>query len=73
MLVEPSPKSHRQEVGSPWVVSANCTVCPGPGVDGLKTNVAGAVSGMTVIIRLVLLEPDALVTVRVILRNPGAA
>lgn len=73
MLVEPSPKSHRQEVGSPEVVSANCTVCPGPGVDGLKTNVAAVVSGMTAIVRLALLEPDALMTVRVILRNPGAA
>jgi len=68
-----SPKSHCQEVGSPVVVSANWIVWPGPGVEGLKTNVAPVVSGMTVRVLVVFLDPDSLVTVSATLRKPGAA
>lgn len=70
MLDVPSPKFHRHEVGGPEVVSANCTVCPGPGVEGLKTNVAIAVLGRMVRVRLVLLLTVPLATVRVALANP---
>ena len=31
VLVDPSPKSHFQEVGFPVEASANCTVCPSEG------------------------------------------
>ena len=72
-LLVPSPKSHCQAVGLPEVVSANWTVWPGPGVAGLKTNVAPLDSGMTVRVLVdFLVDPDSLVTVSVTLRNPAA-
>ncbi len=72
MLVAPSPKFHCQEVGLPEVVSANCTVCPGPGVVGLKTKVAGEGEGMTVRVFVAFFEVVPLAAVRVTLRNPEA-
>jgi hypothetical protein len=72
VLVDPSPKLHCQELGVPVVVSANWTVCPGPGVVGLKTKVALDVSDMTVTVRLVLLLVAPAVARSDILRNPGA-
>ena len=70
MLVPPSPKSQVQEVGSPEVVSANCTVCPGPGVMGLNTKDAAA-SGMIMIVLIDFLVPALLVAARVTFRIPG--
>jgi hypothetical protein len=35
VLVPPSPKVHRQEVGEPVDVSVNCTACPATGDAGL--------------------------------------
>jgi len=70
VLVAPSPKLHCQEVGPPEVVSANCTVCPGPGVVGLKTNVAGESAGTTVTVFVAFFEMVLLAATRVILRNP---
>jgi hypothetical protein len=72
VLVAPSPKSHRQEVGLPEVVSANWTFCPGPGVEGLKTKVAGEGAGKTVSVRDAFFETVPLPAVRIILRNPEA-
>jgi hypothetical protein len=72
VLVAPSPKFHCQEVGFPEVVSANCTDCPGPGVAGLKTKVAGEGKGITVRVLVALFEVVLLATMRVIFRNPGA-
>ena len=70
MLVPPSPKSHCQEAGSPDVVSANCTVCPGPGVMGLNTKDAAA-SGMIMIVLTDFLYPALLAATKVTFRNPG--
>jgi hypothetical protein len=71
VLVAPSPKSHLQDEGDPGVVSANWTVWPGPGVDGLKTKVAGEGAGMTVRVLDVFFETVPLFAVSVIRRNPG--
>jgi hypothetical protein len=72
VLVAPSPKFHCHEVGFPEVVSANCTVCPGPGVVGLKTKVAGEGEGITVRVLVAFFEVVLLAAMRVILRNPEA-
>jgi hypothetical protein len=72
VLVAPSPKFHRQEVGPPEVVSANCTVCPGPGVVGLWTKVAAEGAGITVRVFVALFEVVPLAAMRVIFRNPEA-
>jgi hypothetical protein len=71
LLVEPSPNVHRQEVGPPAVVSANCTVCPGPGVVGLNANVAGIGACTTAIVRLAFFELVPLPATKVIFRNPA--
>lgn len=67
----PSPNVHCQDVAPPAVVSVNCTASPGPGVAGLKTNVAGPVAGMTVTVRLARFELLPLPATSVILRNPA--
>jgi hypothetical protein len=41
--VDPSPKSHCQEVGLPVDVSVNCTDCPAAGEAGLQVNDASRV------------------------------
>jgi hypothetical protein len=69
--VVPSPKSHCQEVGSPEEVSANWTICPAFGEEGLNTKVAVAGAGIIVIVLSALLEPALFVTSRVTLRNPA--
>jgi len=73
LLVAPSPKSQCHDVGFPELVSANCTVCPGPGVVGLKTNDAAASAGRTVTdfdaLRIAVPFP----IVRVTRRNPEEA
>jgi len=72
VLDAPSPKSHCHDVGLPVEVSVNCTACPGAGDDGLKENdVEMTVDGETVTVRLVLLEPEALVTVRFTVFDPA--
>jgi hypothetical protein len=70
VLDAPSPKFHRHEVGDPEVVSANCTVCPGPGVVGLNTKVASEVLGRTVRVRIALLLAVPFAMVRVAFWNP---
>jgi len=70
VLVDPSPKSHVQEVGSPEVVSANCTVCPGPGIVGLNTKDAAAL-GIIMIVLTDFLVPARLVATKVTFRIPG--
>ena len=72
-LVAPSPKSQDQELGFPELVSANCTVCPGPGVEGLKTNDAVATAGMTVKALEALLETVSFAATSVTRRNPAEA
>ena len=67
MLVDPSPKFHRQAFGLPEVVSENWTVWPGAGVAGLKTNVAGEDAGTTAKVFMAFLEFVPLAAVRVIL------
>jgi hypothetical protein len=70
VLVIPSPKFHDQEVGLPADVSVNCTDWPAVGVAGLKVN--DAVSAVaTVTVRLALLEPEPLATVRVTAIDPA--
>jgi hypothetical protein len=54
-------------------VSANWTVCPGLGVDGLKTNVAPDESGRTVKVRLTRLLAAPEDAMRVTLLNPELA
>jgi hypothetical protein len=71
-LVAPSPNFHCQVVGFPEVVSANCTVCPGPGIVGLKTNVAGEGEGITVSVFVTFFEVVLLAAMRVTFRNPEA-
>ena len=70
VLVVPSPKSHCQDVGSPEVVSANCTTCPTVGETGLNTKVAGSAAGMTVMVRIVCLELLLFLAISVIFLNP---
>jgi hypothetical protein len=70
VLVVPSPKLHDQAVGLPADVSVNCTVWPAVGEAGLK--VKEAVSAVaTVTVRLTLLEPELLVTVKVTVFDPA--
>jgi hypothetical protein len=64
LLVAPSPKFHRHEVGEPVEVSVNCTACPAAGDAGLKVNDAVR-AGTTVTVRVTLWEPELLVAVRV--------
>ena len=72
VLVVPSPKFQCQEVGSPMVVSANCTVWPGPGVVGLKTKVACEDAAMTVSVFVDFFDVVLSAAMRVIFRNPAA-
>jgi hypothetical protein len=70
VLEVPSPKFHCQEVGLPADVSVNCTDWPVAGEAGLK--VKDAVSAVaTVTVRLTLLEPELLVTVKVTVLDPA--
>ena len=71
LLVDPSPKSHFQEVGSPDVVSANWTVCPGPGVVGLKMKDAEVAAGMMVMLLDDVREPVLLLATKLTFRNPA--
>jgi hypothetical protein len=71
VLVVPSPKSHCQEVGSPEVVSANCTTCFAVGEMGLNTKVAGSIAGMTVMVRLACLMLLTFLAISVIFLNPA--
>jgi len=72
VLVPPSPKFHLQKVGSPEVVSANCTICPGAGAEGLKTKVAGEFEGKTVRVLVAFFELVLLAAIRVTLWKPDA-
>ena len=68
--VVPSPKAHSQEVGLPVEVSVNCTDWPAAGELGLKVKDAVRVAaGRTFTVRLVLLEPVPLLTVRVTVKE----
>jgi hypothetical protein len=68
--VVPSPKLHCHRVGLPIEVSVNCTDWPAVGEAGL--NVKDAVSAVaTARVRLPLLEPELLVTVRVTVLDPA--
>ena len=69
MLVEPSPKAQLQDVGVPVDESVNWTAWPAAGEAGLKVNEAES-AVTTVTVRLVLLEPEPLVTVRVTVLDP---
>jgi len=72
VLVAPSLKFHCQELGPPVDVFVNWTACPAVGVAGLKVN--DAVSAVaTVTVRLALLEPEPLATVRVTAFDPAVA
>jgi hypothetical protein len=73
VLVEPSPKFQDQDVGFPELVSANCTICPGPGVEGLKTNDAVASVGMTVNDLETFFESVPLAATSVTRRKPADA
>jgi hypothetical protein len=70
VLVPPSPKFHCQEVGLPVDVSVNATDCPGAGKAGLNVKDAAS-AATTVTVRVVLLEPEALVAVRVTVLDPA--
>jgi hypothetical protein len=70
VLVIPSPKFHCHKEGLPIEVSVNWTACPAVGEAGLKVN--DAVSAVaTVTVRLALLEPEPLATVRVTAFDPA--
>jgi hypothetical protein len=71
VLVDPSLKSHDQDVGLPVDVSVNCTDWLAVGDVGLYVNDAAKAAPTTVIVRLVLLEPEALVAVRVTVFDPA--
>jgi hypothetical protein len=64
VLVAPSPKVQRQDVGDPVEVSVNCTACPAAGELGINVKEA-ATGGTTVTVRLVPWEPELLEAVRV--------
>ena len=70
MLVEPSPKSQLQDVGVPVDESVNWTDWPAAGEAGLKVKEAES-AATTVTVRLVLLEPEPLVTVNVTVLAPA--
>jgi hypothetical protein len=70
VLVDPSLKSHCQEVGDPPDVSVNCTACPGAGDTGLKVKeeimeYTGEVAAITVMVRLSLSGPEMVPVTRV--------
>jgi hypothetical protein len=70
VLIAPSLKSHCQAVGFPSDVSVNCTDWPVTGEAGLKEK--EAVSALaTVTVRLTLLEPELLVTVKATVFDPA--
>jgi hypothetical protein len=70
VLDVPSPKFHCQEVGVPVEVSVNWTDCPTTAEAGLKVKEAVR-AVVTVTVRLTLLEPELLVTVRVTVFDPA--
>jgi hypothetical protein len=70
VLVVPSPKLHDHEVGVPVDVSVNCTDWLVTGVLGLKVKEAAS-AVTTVTVRLTLLEPELLVTVKVTVFAPA--
>jgi hypothetical protein len=72
VLVDPSLKAHCQAVGFPVDVSVNCTDWPATGDTGVKLNEAAS-AAPTVTVRLVLLVPEALVTVSVTVLDPAVA
>jgi hypothetical protein len=72
VLVVPSPRFHCQEVGDPAEVSVNCTACPAAGELGVKVNDAPR-AGTTVTVRLAFLEPEALLAVKVIVKEAAEA
>jgi hypothetical protein len=70
--VDPSPKLHDQDVGVPTDVSVNCVAWPTAGEAGLLLNDAER-AATTDTVRLALLEPEALLTVRVTVLDPVVA
>ena len=70
MLVEPSPKFQLQDVGLPVDESVNWTAWPVAGDAGLNVKEAES-AATTVTVRLVLLEPELLVTVNVTVLAPA--
>jgi hypothetical protein len=72
VLVRPSPKFHCQEVGVPVEVSKKLIVCPRTGVLGVYVKSAMSVeAGATMMLRLTLVELEALVTARIMLKVPA--
>jgi hypothetical protein len=69
VLVAPSPKAQLQDVGLPVDVSVNWTDWLAAGDAGLKVKEADSVE-TTVTVRLVLFEPELLVTVKVAVFAP---
>ena len=69
-LVDPSLKFHCHEVGDPVDVSVNCTACPPAGEEGVKPKEAVR-AATTVTVRVTLVEPEALVTVKVTVFDPA--
>jgi hypothetical protein len=69
VLVAPSPKAQLQDVGLPVEASVNWTDWPAAGEAGLKVKDAES-AATTVTVRLVLFEPEPLVTVKVTVLDP---
>jgi hypothetical protein len=67
--VDPSLKSQVQDVGLPVDASVNWTDWPAAGEAGLKVKDAES-AATTVTVRLVLFEPEPLVTVKVTVLDP---
>ena len=66
MAVAPSPKSHCQDVGLPVEASVKITGWPVAGVPGLNVKDAtGSAAGVTVTVRVAVLEIDPLLATRV--------
>jgi hypothetical protein len=72
LLVAPSPKFHCHREGVPVEVSVNVTDCPAAGEAGVKVKEAVR-AATTVTVRVVLLEPEAFVAVRVTVFDPAVA
>jgi hypothetical protein len=72
VLVAPSPKFQLQEVGVPADVSVNWTDCPAAGEAGLYVNDAVRATA-TVTVRVVVLDPEPFVAVKVTVFDPAVA
>jgi len=73
VFVTPSPKFHCHEVGVPIEASEKIIGCPRTGELGKYVKSAMSVeAGATMMLRLALMELEALVTVRIILKVPAA-